>query len=363
MAEFIVTTADSAFWVTSDRQGVRLRGVPMVLARVDGRFHEIYVADDDRSFYDAVFVGQRIFVRDIASGDSTELFADTIVSRLARAYASAHPDDDPLTPDEQASVRPRTTATADLEVLDVHGPYLSFEYHSDLDFTGQRGLADRHAVRRMVIDLRDGTSPGLSKLFGGESAGRAAAAAAREWDRRRDSMLASGARSGRGGSRANAEFTFDPASFSLAAAHGAPRVVFAVPGESSRGPVRPVELSAQAVVAPSWWREAAGELPTAGADSVDRWTRGRLSVVARPDSSGNHDRLSLHDEGGGSWDIGVVAAPVTRVFWLDRGVSADMRKALRRAFNEASAYAEDTRVAAGPTAFTPVTPASLGSFR
>lgn len=348
-AEFVVTTVDSAFWVTSDRQGMHVRGVPMVLARVDGRFHEVYVADDDRSFYDALFVGQRIFVRDIASGDSTELFADTIVTRLALEYASAHPNEEPLGPDEQASRRPRTTATADLEVMDVHGPYLSFEYHSDLDFTGERGRADRHAVRRMVVDLRDGSIAPLHTLFGREAAERATVAAEREWDRSRDSLLA---RSVGNGGGVRPAYAFDPASFSLAALDGAPRVVFAVPGESSRGPLRTVELAPQAVAAPAWWHDAADAMP-AGADSLGRWQRGGLSVVARLDSTGDRARLTLHDAKRGAWDIGVVAAPVKKVFWLDATVNADSRKALRRAFNEASAYAEDTRIAAGARRLAP----------
>jgi hypothetical protein len=351
--EFVVTTADSAFWVTSDRQGMHVRGVPLVLARVDGRFHEVYVADDDRSFYDAVFVGQRIFARDIATGDSTELFADTIVSGLARQYASAHPDEEPLAPDDVANERPRTTATADLEVLDVHGPYVSFEYHSDLDFTGERGRADRHAVRRMVVDVRDGTAPSLATLFGKEAADRAITAAEREWDRTRDSLLAAVGRPGRNEVRARPAFAFDAASFSLTAAGGAARVVFAVPGESSRGPLRPIELSPQAVAAPAWWRDAADELPT-GNDSLDRWVRGRLSVVAQLDSAGDRARLTLHDSSRGTWDVGVVAAPVKRVFWLDANVSTESRKALRRAFNEASAYSEDTRIAAGQRRLPPV---------
>jgi hypothetical protein len=57
-ADFIVATADSTYWITSVPQGLRVRGVPMLLARVDGRFREIYVADDDRSFYNAALVAR-----------------------------------------------------------------------------------------------------------------------------------------------------------------------------------------------------------------------------------------------------------------------------------------------------------------
>ena len=68
-AEFIIAAADSVFWVRSDTDGIRVRGAPMVLAQVGGRFAELYVADEDYSFYDAAFIGQRLFKRDLISGD------------------------------------------------------------------------------------------------------------------------------------------------------------------------------------------------------------------------------------------------------------------------------------------------------
>src|ERR1019366_9838326 len=110
--DLIVATADSSYWVTSGPQGLRVRGVPMLLARVDGRFRELYVADDDRSYFDAVLAGQRLWSRDLVRGDSVELFADTLVPRFAKSYAKAHPDDTPLAADEETSEHPRTTVTA-----------------------------------------------------------------------------------------------------------------------------------------------------------------------------------------------------------------------------------------------------------
>ena len=102
-ADLIVATADSSYWITSGPQGLRVRGVPLLLARVDGRFREIYVADDDRSYFDAVLVGQRLWSRDLVRGDSLELFADTLVPRFADSYAKAHPDDTPLAKDDEVS--------------------------------------------------------------------------------------------------------------------------------------------------------------------------------------------------------------------------------------------------------------------
>jgi len=46
VAEFIVAAADSVFWIRSEADGIRVRGAPMVLAQVGGRFSEIYAADD-----------------------------------------------------------------------------------------------------------------------------------------------------------------------------------------------------------------------------------------------------------------------------------------------------------------------------
>src|SRR4051812_26148718 len=88
-ADFVLAAGDSSFWVTSDHGTVRMRGAPLELARVDGRFYEIYVEDDDRSFEDAVLIGQRIYRRDLVSGDSLLVYEDTIVPHLARHEVAA----------------------------------------------------------------------------------------------------------------------------------------------------------------------------------------------------------------------------------------------------------------------------------
>src|SRR5687767_15023858 len=130
-AEFIVAAGDSSYWVRSDDAGIKLRGSPMVLAWLDGRFRELYVVDDDRSYENALFVGQRLYQRDLGSGDSTEIFRDTLVMALAETYARANPDARRLAPDEDAGEEPSLTATSDVSVLGVHGPFLSMEYHAD----------------------------------------------------------------------------------------------------------------------------------------------------------------------------------------------------------------------------------------
>ena len=78
-ADFVLSAGDSSYWVTSEGGTIHFRGAPLELARVDGRFYELYVADDDRSYQDAVLVGQRIFRRDLVTGDSLLVYEDTIV--------------------------------------------------------------------------------------------------------------------------------------------------------------------------------------------------------------------------------------------------------------------------------------------
>ncbi len=254
-SDFIVATADSSYWVTSGPHGLKMRGAPMLIARVDGRFVEIFAGDDDRSYYDAVMVGQQLWARDILRGDSTVIFADTLVPRLAKAYAKKHPDEAPLAKDDETSEHPRTTVTADIEVLGVHGPYVSFEYSTDLEILDPRGNTHRHAARRAMLDLRNGKT----------------------------------------------------------------------------------------VTDSAWQNDFRDDLPS-GPDSLLTWKRGTTELTAVLANDGESARLFLRDSTRREWPVGSVAAPVWRVIWLDASVTADVRKALRKAFNDASMYNEDAKV-------------------
>jgi len=330
--------------VTSDRRGLRIRGEPILITRLDGRFRELYVADDDRSYYDAVFVGQRMFVRDLVRGDSVEILTDTVVPRLARAWAAAHPREEPLGADEEASADPHTTATADVEILDVHPPYVSYEYHTDVDVNAERGGIDRHAARRGVLDLRTGKAATVSLLFGRDAAERAIAEGSAEWDSARDSILARRGDAAEHAQHMLGDLSFDATSFSLDALEQEPEVVFAVPALARRGATPPLALTARPVAAPPWWREQSHELPT-GPDSARSWRHGVIELVARTGDDPDRARLVLRDAGKHEWSLGSVTAPVQRVFWLDSAVSPEARRALRRAFNESAQGSEDTRIA------------------
>jgi hypothetical protein len=360
-ADLIVATADSSYWVTSGPQGLRVRGVPMLLARVDGRFREIYVADDDRSYFDAVLVGQRLWSRDLVRGDSVELFADTVVPRYARSYAKAHPGDAPLAKDEEAAEHPRTTVTADLEVLAVHGPYVSYEYRTDMDVAGGRAKTDRHTARRGVLDIRTGKAVTVAALFGREAAGRVEGAASAEWRSARDSLLALRDGRSRRDRRTVATFAFDPASFTIESREGGPLVMYAVPGEVSGGSLNAIELEPLDVPATPWWNELREELP-AGPDSLLTWKHGGLELRSALSDDGDVARLTLRDSTRRDWRVAAVTAPVWRVIWLDARVKADDRTALKRAFNDASMYSDDSRIAMAPRRAKPRTVFALAAL-
>ena len=345
--DVVLATPDSSFWITSDKRGLRMRGAPMLLARVDGRFGELYVTDDDRSYFDAVFVGQRLYMRDLVRGDSVELFADSLVPRLSREYAAANPRETRLAPGEDASDHPGTTVTADLEILGVFGPYLSYEYHTDMDAAGMASrTVDRHAARRGVIDLRTGTRVTLSAIFGRADAASAISAARAEWMSARDSLLGRHDEKSRRAQRTVESFAFDPTSFAIESVEREPQVVFGVPGSVSGGVAATLELTAQRVSAPVWWTGIRDELAL-GPDSARLWTHAQVELLARVSGAADRAVLSLRDARR-EWAVGSVTAPAERLMWLDTAVTIEARRALQRAFNEASQYTDDNRIAALP---------------
>jgi hypothetical protein len=357
--ELLVMAGDSSYWITSDSTGLHSRGAPLFLARVDGRFSEIYVADDDRSFYDAVFVGQRIFSRDLLRRDSIALFQDTAVALAARAYAVAHPSERPLDPDEDASDNPRSMATTAIELLDVHGPFLSYEYHADFDL---QGSPVRHDAHRGVLDLRTGARVTLARMFGDSGATRLTRAGLARVAALRDSIAAHPARPPAGApstttmARPAGAVLFDALSFSLETVDDGPGIAFLVAGRSDsagagergNGLWMPLEPEPAPGPAPAWWSQAREPLPTASDDSTDRWRHGSLELVSRADSDGDGASLLLRDtsaaQAGGGWSLGHLSAAAERVFWLDSPpLDSAARRALARAFDESALYDENAR--------------------
>lgn len=349
-AEFLVAAGDSVFWIRSDADGIRVRGAPMLLTMVGGRVAELYVADEDLSFYDAIYVGQRLFKRDLVNGDSVQLFADTLMRALARGYASANPEELPLGEEEVGSEDPRIVASAEIVVLDVMGPWASYEYRTDVDVIGR---PSSFGLRRGVLDLRTGVPTTLEALLGREASRRVAADGQRQWHELRDSTLAAAA----GTPEAEVlqadygRLSFDARSFGLSAEDRQPFVQFTLVQRGALAPTEATSLGPIAVEPPAWWPGVADAYPQADVPGERRWPRGDYTVVARP-APGPVPRVAfaLRDAGGQEWPLGFVPAPVQRLIWLeDSSVVAGTREALQRAFDEAALYGDETRVASAQT--------------
>lgn len=362
-AEFLVAAGDSTFWVTSADGRIRVRGAPLQLARVDGRFVELYVVDEDRSYFDAVLVGQRIYRRDLLTNDSVLVFRDTVVAPLAERYAELHPDERPLGPDDETAERPATIVTIEVELLPAYGPHLSYEYHADLDADFAEEV---HETRRGVLDLRTGAASSLGGLFGDSAAARLVADGRRQFDVLLDSVLAARREEAARVAQAIGDFDFDATSFSLLDSARRPQVLFVVPGRGEAGgglvlPVTPLD----APVVPGWAAIAeglplsepgagvAGDCPAADPEScrasVLRWPRDGYDVVARFDRPVERVVVALRDTLAVEWGAARLPAPVSQIFWLDRpAIDSSTRRALEAAFDEAALYSEDVRSVSRP---------------
>ncbi|HEY0970682.1 MAG TPA: hypothetical protein VGE02_06890 [Gemmatimonadales bacterium] len=342
-AEFVVAAGDTSVWVRTGpdagSDGIEVRRAPITLTLLDGRFHELYVTEDDYSFHDALFAAQTVWRRDLVTGDSVIVHGDPTAPVLAIEYGHRHPDERPLEPEEEGAEEPAVMGVTEAWVVDVHGPFATVESFADLH---PEGGESSHQVRLRVVDLRRGAELTLSDLLGDSvsagvvARGRAAFAAAR------DSARATHARSDAAARRASValgRFAFDERSFTLTSMRSGPGVVFHVPGTGGEADGHALPLAPITVPDGAWWREARDGMPvetTDGGVSVAVWSRGSLAVEARRERDG--DRLVLRDSTGRAWRIASMAGAAQRVYWLDSRTGADDRAALARAFYEATLY-------------------------
>ena len=345
-AEFLLSSADSTFWVATTQGEMRVRGAPLVLANYGGKFYELYSADDDYSFPDASMVGERLYRRDLISGDSSLVFADTVVPRFAKEYALAHPGERPLGPDDEGNANPSTNVTAEVDILEVYGPYVSYEYHVDMEVPNHPLW---HSTRRGVIDLRSGRAQTVPDVFGGAEGERLVALSRRAYQHTRDSLRdARGQMSDdeRRAADALGHLQFDERSFGLTDLDGLPAVRFSIPGHGEGALGNAVELDAIRADSVAWWRAVVPGLPLEDDSGNDKWTGARYDVLARYDTSGDIARISIADSTRREWPVAAVLAPLHRIDWLDRpAIGDDQRRALTRAFSQAAAYDRATRVA------------------
>ncbi len=179
VAEFLVTAANSTYWVKSGPTGVRVRSSPLILSRADGHFYELYVGELDRTFADAAFSGERVFRRDLATGDSVVISEDSAVLQRASAYHRRHPRAPLLSPDEDADRDVSYSVSGETDIVNVLGPYIALERR--LTVEGKDLLADD--TIRTVIDIRNGRMVALGAVAQ-DNASREAAGTAERAGRR-----------------------------------------------------------------------------------------------------------------------------------------------------------------------------------
>lgn len=342
-AEFLVAAGDSTYWISSGPRGIRSRGSPIQLARYGGKFYEIYVVDDDRSYGDAEIVGQQFWRRDLITGDSAILFRDTTILGLDRWYARAHPDDQPLEPDEELDDTPHVSATSRFDIIDQFGPYVSYGYRADLIVTGGD---EWHLSRRGVLDIRHGGDATLASLFGDSTARALRKEGSALFAQALDSVLASSDSRARAAASAIGDFEFDSSSFALLALGRSPAVEFVAPGHGSRAGGLILPLPPIRVPDPPWWREVRPSLAASSDSTGESWHHDDFQLTARLYDDADLAHLTLVDSAGREWPVGVTGTPVRRVYWLDRQLTdSNTIRALARAFDEAALYSDDARTA------------------
>jgi hypothetical protein len=161
-AEFLVTAGDQTYWVQSNNSGLRIRGSPLILARTAGRYYEIFVGEIDRSFPRALFSGERVFRRELATGDSTVIFEDTSVVHLSEEYHRQHPRAPLLGPDDDPDDSIEITAVGETDILNVLGPYVALEHRLSVERANDH---DQDDTTRVVIDLRSGKAAELDRML------------------------------------------------------------------------------------------------------------------------------------------------------------------------------------------------------
>jgi len=339
VAEFLVAAGDSTYWVRADAQGMRVRSAPVLLARHADRFHELRIAEQITDFLDAEFVREQLFALPLESADSVLLFADDAVTEAMRAWWRAHPDETPVDLAEEDAPEPESVAGDFLEVLDVHGPWVSWAHALDLDVVG--AMDHVHRRHRGVTDLTTGARATLDSLMSPTEAMRVRAIGHASLDTMRAVVArATDDRAQRAQATLHT-FSFVDSAFSITDVDHQPAIVFHVAGTSDDGealelllpPIPLLEL-------PGWWREVAPTLPTWSPDSSGvRWGNDEYRVIGVVDSARATLRLALtgRTTPGVEWPIAVVPMPAYQFMVLDSATfGPEARAALLRTFDRAA---------------------------
>lgn len=340
-AEFLLAAGDSTYWIRSSADGLRVRSAPILLTYTDGHFYEVFISDDVHDFEQASFASARVFQRDIMRTDSLLIFEDGTVSREARAWIRSHPNAIPLDPDDDsADDTPPTFVSDDIEVIDVHGPWLTFGHTLDVDVAGR--TSHLHQRKHGVLDVRSGARSTLQALFGTDEAKRLQKLARAAFAELTDSVRRSTDERGAAARKTLSSFVFDSMSFGLTEVARSPAIAYLVSGTGEKGEALSLYLSPQTAVAPDWWKAVEPTLPQWNNDSTElSWKHSRYQVLARPAANGETIAIELVDKPNSGaprhWPIATVPAPAFQLIALDETpLDSTTRNALARAFDQSS---------------------------
>lgn len=350
-AEFLFAAGDSTYWVRSGEGGVRVRSAPILLTQVDGKFFEVFIAEDGVDYEDASFAVARVYGRDVTRKDSITLFDDGRVMDEAAAWKQRHPGEEAIDPEnEDLSNDPQTVVSEEIEILDVHGPWVTFNHLLDIDVADKD--PHQHAGKRYVVDVRTGARATLQSMFGDAEARRLIEAGKHSFKQLMDSIRAAGDDRAALARETLESFRFDSSSFGLTDLSRAAAVAFMIPGNGVEGEALALNLPPIEVKAPEWWNAVQTTLPKWNTDSSQvRWARKNYDVVARPDPDGESLALTLlssSTKAPKEWPIATVPAPAYQLIPLDAPpVSEALRHALAGAF-DASATLNGVKTAWRP---------------
>ncbi len=343
-AEFLLVSDDSTAWVHSSADTVVVQRAPLLLTTLADRLVEVYVAEDAMNFDDASFLVSRVFRRDLATGDSTLIFADSTVLHHAIRYLRAHPGAERLSDDDETPPDARATESS-ITPLDIVGTLLGVEVHVDRT-TGEFGTHDTY---RATIDLATGRRVRLSQVIPAPAAttalvtARQRFAAAVTLAGRRDGPI------GKAASRALAALTFDSLSFALTRDGDSLAAEFLVHDEQVIDETRDshrFSLEPIALASPSWWVLARMALPRQLPDSTARVDLADLSLDVSYDST--QVATIAARTSAGPRPVTRIRGPLRRVIAVSDSLikpRGQWRRALERAFSESGYYSEQVRAA------------------
>jgi hypothetical protein len=343
--EFLVVSDDSTAWVRTFADTVAVTRAPMLVALLDGRLIEIYVAEDPIDFAESTFLVTRVFRRDLVSGDSSLVFADSTVLREANAYMRAHPTAERLQEEEPATPGARALE-ASITPMNVVGHTLGLEVHVDRTI-GEIGMHDTY---RATVDLRTGARLTIADVASRGSAPATLQRARRDFDSAVVVLARRGAgTAGQAASRAMAELIFDSLSFTLSRSGDSLAAQFLVHDEQVIDETRDTHrfaLEPVALTPPPWWNGARALLPRLQPDSSTRVEVGQVPLVIVYDSE---DVAQIASRTGlGTRALLRMRGPVRQVIAVGDSIvqpAGQWRQALERAFSESGYYSDQVRAA------------------